>query len=915
MAEPLKITLNLDTLSTRYPVFEPDQLLTAAQLNELADYINDGARLARVQLQGIGIVDGLWVQKDGDGLVVSPGLGIDTDGDLLTQPRPQRYTGFKPYGADRPQYAPFFKTPGDPTTLRTLHELVPEGENDVLAQPLTALPDWEKSVVLMFMESYANDPDLCTSTDCDNLGKDAIFQTRFLLLSAEDAAAVAEAEQNLTGGDSARRLPELVADRPPLSKALNNTALLAQAYRTACAAMNKRILDALPAISALFLSAPALFAPRFSSDPAPAWKTRLDTLAGAQTDAGLQYYHAFLKDVMEAWNTLREALLDNEALPFPDFAVFPKHLVLGGATDPLSLRTGFYPSPLEGASREAREYARFLLGKLHVLINAYSAPQDQVISVIPSADETHPLEERAIPFYYRNGNGLAVEQAWHYRRSRRGLAAATPGYRAADWGGVASGTLLNRPLGKHDFFRIEGHLGQPVGTVVTALKKLIEDKNLPFDVQTVLLHNDRKQLRNPPRRYGDLHRLHTLIRKDVAATLDDGVRQSSYLRDKIKNGVDKGEVPTALQGRNTKILAEDHDTKIKDAIQQTVPVLGAKSYQEYRDKTAGGTWMSSYQSVVSKASEYKIAFGTVLRNDHPTALDTVAVDSRIRWLEWLDVFIQDKDDKDDDKLLFPQYIAQHPGLEHAGGVARGGTFVVAYDDKGVVVADFCLPYADEEVYEPLPQQEPELKVPPLTLLDVIKDGIDVIQPLDLRFRKELDSFETVLTPKWTQAINLQEKYFGYLQGSLDIFTKAGTVKTTVPGITGTGIKDGMTGYLAGRVKQEVEQVDTIKEILRDPGTPAETRMQMERELVLSESRLADAVAATSEHVAKSGVPVEQGSDGAIALQIVSAGADKVSSPEARERVSIGLNKAQEIAVAGPSRNAIGAIASTYRIRG
>jgi hypothetical protein len=47
-------------------------------------------------------------------------------------------------------------------------------------------------------------------------------------------------------------------------------------------------------------------------------------------------------------------------------------------------------------------------------------------------------------------------------------------------------------------------------------------------------------------------------------------------------------------------------------------------------------------------------------------------------------------------LLLGPFARKHPGLEHRAGVDAGGTFVLAYDDRGVVIADFSLPYPLEE---------------------------------------------------------------------------------------------------------------------------------------------------------------------------------------------------------------------------
>ncbi|MBN1480886.1 hypothetical protein EH223_00215 [candidate division KSB1 bacterium] len=42
--------------------------------------------------------------------------------------------------------------------------------------------------------------------------------------------------------------------------------------------------------------------------------------------------------------------------------------------------------------------------------------------------------------------------------------------------------------------------------------------------------------------------------------------------------------------------------------------------------------------------------------------------------------------------LLSRFIEQHSGLEHLGGVEKGGTFVLVYDENDIVIADFSLPY-------------------------------------------------------------------------------------------------------------------------------------------------------------------------------------------------------------------------------
>ncbi len=58
-------------------------MLTEDQLNDVTQYLDDQNRLTRVQLIGVGIVDGLRVSLVGNSIRVGKGLGVTTDGDIL----------------------------------------------------------------------------------------------------------------------------------------------------------------------------------------------------------------------------------------------------------------------------------------------------------------------------------------------------------------------------------------------------------------------------------------------------------------------------------------------------------------------------------------------------------------------------------------------------------------------------------------------------------------------------------------------------------------------------------------------------------------------------------------------------------------------------------------------------------------
>ena len=57
----------MDTTELTYPVFEANQVLTNAHLNDLFEYLDEQTRLTRANLIGIGIVCGLEVHVRGAG--------------------------------------------------------------------------------------------------------------------------------------------------------------------------------------------------------------------------------------------------------------------------------------------------------------------------------------------------------------------------------------------------------------------------------------------------------------------------------------------------------------------------------------------------------------------------------------------------------------------------------------------------------------------------------------------------------------------------------------------------------------------------------------------------------------------------------------------------------------------------------
>ena len=229
MADPLKIIRRLDAVTTDYAVFERDQVLSETQLNSVVEYLDDQSRLTRTQLLGIGIVGGLWPTVGKEQIVVGKGVGVTSDGDLIGWSADTVFDRWLPYDESAPAYEPFYV---DGKMLPLIELLTTDDKRD--GKPLTDIADRLKQMVAVaFMESYENDPDLCTGGDCDNRGRTARNTQRLLLIDREIAEKIRLTAALPTGADVARLLPRVAATRADRSS--GNYTVFDNGVYTACA--------------------------------------------------------------------------------------------------------------------------------------------------------------------------------------------------------------------------------------------------------------------------------------------------------------------------------------------------------------------------------------------------------------------------------------------------------------------------------------------------------------------------------------------------------------------------------------------------------------------------------------------------------------------------------------------------------
>ena len=895
MADPVIVKTRLDTLAAHYAVFEPDQVLTHHQLNSVADYLDDQGALTRVDGLGVGIVAGLHLAARGQVLALGRGLGLTTDGDLLRVPVDRVYDQFRPYDDSAPRYAPFFAG-GNPATGAMLEmvELVPKGESDVQARPLSDLPDWPGRVVVLLAECAENDPDLCSGADCDNLGRDTLLRQRVLLMKAEDAKAITAALPALVSpADRAAQLPRVSAARPALGADLANTALLARRLAEAAASTVAELKKAFTLVPRVLADAVDEL---FGADPVAGWNASLDRHAAAtaaRPAAALAWYLA-TKDLAETWNAMREALFDDDSVAVPDLGAFRKHLLLGLPQAPRLLRTGLYPSPLGAGTRQQLAHAKVLLWKLQVLLDAFAVPADTRIAVTPSFGEAAPLESRAIPWYYAVRDALPVHIGWNFRLSSRDASgrfarAESRGYRALEWQGDAA--PLASQIAAHDFFRVEGHLGQPVEAVVKQLDALIAAHNLPFAVRAVLLHNQRRFIKvRPTIRYSDLHRFHQVLRKDLQTDLVRSQAFSASFKGEVERASAAREIPERVAGAENAAVAAEKHAAIQGAVGESVKAFARKGYAAFRQDSA---WKPQFDAATSNAADFKQKFGTVLRTDVSTAFDHLVNNPRRQWLDWLDILIDRKDEKADERLMFAAFVRGHPGVDTLGGTWRGGTLVLVYDDSGAVVADLALPYrvADDDDDD----DEPDLPVaPPPPLVG----GIKLIKPLDLLSANLRDDLKTSLLAE----VNIQRELSKNFSESIvkfgEVFNAAKAGVAINPGLVG-GIKDLALDGFARRADFQRGEIESLRQRMLDPTLSDATRGELTKQLGDAEAALGKTVQEGTRYIVANKVDTaSSGGDGSLALARFTQGASAINSSTVRKELGTSLSRIETEARTG-----------------
>ncbi|NNE76936.1 MAG: hypothetical protein HKN31_07670, partial [Pricia sp.] len=466
----------LDKQVPVYHRFVDNQVLTDDQLNEVLDHINYQDKLTRTGLIGVGIVCGLQLGSTGSTIQLSQGIAVTTDGDLLKKST-TTYKGFKTFTDENVKYAHFLQ--GE--TVIPLFEL----EEDISPSDVSPLGQFEsqtgfakeRMVALLYLESFLKEEEDCSPVDCNAQGREVAQNLRVLVTSIDMAKKIAEKDSIFNGllttseNDVLNKIDTYFTKRVIInSGTANSVGSLKNAYFVQFSGLFNRIIQ---------LGEMNIFKP-FTNESGFDLNLTMGKLKAHNLN--FQYIYDFYKDLATAYNELLQAVHEQYSICCPNPLAFPKHVLLGEVYDsPRYLRHPFYPSPIH-KNKVSLDHLQDLFRRIMRMVKHFATTSEKDIRITPSRNSNYPLGKRALPYYYNAGRideFSMMLNTWNVDGEGETLNYYKVGYPTPDF------EPLDYCFDDHDFYRVEGHVGQNVVSVVKELQNWRTQKGLAFDIMPI----------------------------------------------------------------------------------------------------------------------------------------------------------------------------------------------------------------------------------------------------------------------------------------------------------------------------------------------------------------------------------------------------------------------------------------------
>ncbi len=491
--------------------FSKSQYLEESHLNQIVDHFDDQIRLSRIGLSGTGIVCGFELRKTANEVIVTQGLGITTDGDLLhlyedlggqktLNISEIAYNYYRVYDNSRANYSPFFYQGEEQIPL---FELLSDREDS----ETIAIREFEDNqgiamedmVVLIYLEHYERNTNQCSSLSCDGEGVDIVANYRMLMTTKANATYIASHDTAIRRTNYKALyydLPEIFI--PKVTPILENFESY-EDFMTSLAAPFKQ--------DQLIAKLKEGFVQLLAAIEAPAYQlileTKIDEVFDIPEDAipdDIQYRYDVLKDIVDTYIEIKQWILKlSNTVCNPNVLDFPKHLMLGELLkeDPCyTCRHSFYKSvvhtPRSGVLcptcnneesedlpvcfdiHQPEQRLKSLLFRAVKQLENYQSDYDE-LKITPSLDLA-TLGKKAIPFYSQVDTQLL--KVWDFDKTAKNKEIFTIGYHDDL---LAYKNPLNLAIDTN-FYRIEGHQGRSYKDIISELKTIKSEKGISFNI-------------------------------------------------------------------------------------------------------------------------------------------------------------------------------------------------------------------------------------------------------------------------------------------------------------------------------------------------------------------------------------------------------------------------------------------------
>lgn len=510
--------IQLSDVSTQYRKFSKGQYIEFTQFNEFLDFFEDQDRLSRVMLQGVGVVCGFkpelaYLNKKLSSIKLSQGAAVTTDGDLLTLNVTNKvseelyvsdlktisidskvYTYFKKYDNFKVNYPAFHDENGGQIEL---WELATAQEATADFQPVANFPDLEDQYLMLYLESYEKEVKPCRGVDCDNHGIQQIRNLKVLVTTELGANYILQKDriqphplfmEDILGSVKQERV---ILERLIQEKGIE-TRFSFEDLKNMYAGILERSGYGEPVFRKVYEISKMFGLPVVDH---LTFKSVLEECLSLPS--GFQYAYDAVKDLTDTYSEIIKLLPKTFTKCLPDFASFPKHVMLGKLVSEIQLdpsRHRFYNSPVLD-DEKAMQKVKALINRFNLQVQNFKYPirliNDTIVNEIPLEAESSIritpsrksefLGNRAIPFYYQITEQFL--KGWNFDKTSQRSFKNNLTY---DADLLSQDPHIKKPLvfniDKAPFYNIEGHQGMHYQEAFDQIKKIRDDQQLGFDV-------------------------------------------------------------------------------------------------------------------------------------------------------------------------------------------------------------------------------------------------------------------------------------------------------------------------------------------------------------------------------------------------------------------------------------------------